>query len=513
MKAVSPGERPAPNSYWVVPNRFAAGEYPGAKSSQHQAAVAKVTALLDAGIDHFIDLTEAKERLNPYVDLANEETRHRGVTIGYERWPIPDVDVPSTPGDMTAILDAIDAALDGGKTVYVHCWGGVGRTGTVIGCWLVRHGSTAGDALAHVAEGWQGMEKFTPGRESPETSGQREYVHNWPEAGSRNLHHRVDFMSDVSVRDRFRGCLSGLAVGDALGTTLEFTPPGSFEPIDDMVGGGPFDLQPGQWTDDTSMTLCLATSLVESGGFDPGDQMTRYVRWWREGYLSSTGACFDIGIATRGALSRFEKTGEPFAGSLDPYSAGNGSLMRLAPVPMFFAGDPADAIERSADSSKTTHGAEEAVDACRYFSGLLAGALKGVDKAMLLSDRYCPIEGHWRRNPLAERIDAVAAGSFKAKEPPEIKGAGYVVLSLEAALWAFRGSTCFRDGALLAVNLGDDADTTGAIYGQIAGAHYGVEAIPAEWRRRLTMKAEIESLADQLYEGAMKSDHRGFTSL
>ena len=389
----------------------------------------------------------------------------------------------------------------------------MGRTGTVIGCWLVRHGSTAGDALAQVAEGWQGMEKFTPGRESPETSGQREYVHNWPEAGSRNLHHRVDFMSDVSVRDRFRGCLSGLAVGDALGTTLEFTPPGSFEPIDDMVGGGPFDLQPGQWTDDTSMTLCLATSLVESGGFDPGDQMTRYVRWWREGYLSSTGACFDIGIATRGALSRFEKTGEPFAGSLDPYSAGNGSLMRLAPVPMFFAGDPADAIERSADSSKTTHGAEEAVDACRYFSGLLAGALKGVDKAMLLSDRYCPIEGHWRRNPLAERIDAVAAGSFKAKEPPEIKGAGYVVLSLEAALWAFRGSTCFRDGALLAVNLGDDADTTGAIYGQIAGAHYGVEAIPAEWRRRLTMKAEIESLADQLYEGAMKSDHRGFTSL
>ena len=170
-------------------------------------------------------------------------------------------------------------------------------------------------------------------------------------------------------------------MGDALGTTLEFTTPGSFEPIDDMVGGGPFDLQPGQWTDDTSMALCLATSLVESGGFDPGDQMTRYVRWWREGYLSSTGTCFDIGTATRGALSRFEKTGEPFAGSLDPYSAGNGSLMRLAPVPMFFAADPAEVIERSADSSKTTHGAEEAVDACRYFSGLLAGALKGVDRS------------------------------------------------------------------------------------------------------------------------------------
>ena len=247
-------------------------------------------------------------------------------------------------------------------------------------------------------------------------------------------------------------------------------------------------------------------------GSDPGDQITRYVRWWRKGYLSSTGTCFDIGNATRGALSRFEKTGEPFAGSLDPYSAGNGSLMRLAPVPMFFAGDPAEAIERSADSSKTTHGAEEAVDACRYFSGLLVGALQGVDKATLLSDRYCPVEGHWRQNPLAERIATVAAGSFKHKEPPEIEGAGYVVLSLEAALWAFHRSTCFRDGALLAVNLGDDADTTGAIYGQIAGAHYGVEAIPVEWRQRLTMKAEIESLADQLYDDAVMSGNQGSTS-
>ena len=319
-------------------------------------------------------------------------------------------------------------------------------------------------------------------------------------------------MSNISVRDRFRGCLSGLASGDALGTTLEFKSPGTFEPIDDMVGGGCFGLRPGQWTDDTSMALCLATSLVESAGFDPGDQMTRYVRWWRKGYLSSTGRCFGIGNATRSALCRFEKIREPFTGSIDPYSAGNGSLMRLAPVPMFFAGDPAEAIERSADSSRTTHGAEEAVDACRYFSGLLVGALNGVDKATLLSDRYCPVEGYWRRNPLAERIDAVAAGSFKHKEPPEIKGVGYVVRSLEAALWAFHRSTGFRDGALLAVNLGDDADTTGAIYGQIAGAHYGVEAVPVEWRQRLTMRAGIESLADRLHDSAMTSVHQGSTS-
>ena len=139
----------------------------------------------------------------------------------------------------------------------------------------------------------------------------------------------------MNRRERYRGCLLGLAVGDALGTTLEFCRPGSFTPITDMVGGGPFRLKPGQWTDDTSMALCLASSLTERGGFDARDQMERYVRWWREGYWSSTGRCFDIGNTTSAALSRFQKTGDPFAGSTDPHAAGNGSLMRLAPVPLF----------------------------------------------------------------------------------------------------------------------------------------------------------------------------------
>ncbi len=312
-------------------------------------------------------------------------------------------------------------------------------------------------------------------------------------------------MSNPTTRDRFRGCLAGLAAGDALGTTLEFMPPGSFDPIDDMVGGGVNRLRPGQWTDDTSMALCLATSLIERRGFDAMDQVQRYVRWWKDGYLSSTGQCFDIGITTRAALSRFINTGQPYAGASNPRTAGNGSLMRLAPVPMYFAGDAAEAIGRSADSSRTTHGAVEAVDACRYFGGLLVGALHGVDKDTLLAPAYCPVEGLCEKSPLAEKIAEVANGSFKRREPPEIKGSGYVVESLEAALWAFHKSRDFRDGALLAVNLGDDADTTGAIYGQIAGAHYGVEAIPAKWRALLTMNELITSLADSLYDHARQS--------
>ena len=186
-------------------------------------------------------------------------------------------------------------------------------------------------------------------------------------------------------------------------------------------------------------------------------------------------------------------------------SAGNGSLMRLAPVPMYFAGNAREAIDRSADSSRTTHGAVEAVDACRYFAGLLVGALRGVDKETLLSEHYSPVEGLWDEAPLAPKIAAIADGSFKHKQPPEISGSGYVVDTLEAVLWAFFHTADFREGALKVVNLGDDADTTGAIFGQITGAHYGVESIPAKWRQRLTMSDNILSMADGLWERAARS--------
>ena len=308
----------------------------------------------------------------------------------------------------------------------------------------------------------------------------------------------------ITTQDRFRGCLLGLAAGDALGTTLEFRRPGSFRPIEGMTGGGPFGLRPGQWTDDTSMALCLAASLIESGGFDPLDQMRRYVRWRDEGYMSSTGLCFDIGNTVSDALARFDATSDPYAGSTKPWAAGNGSLMRLAPVPMFFAADAETAVARCADSSRTTHATEEAVDSCRYFGGLLVGALNGVDKATLLSDGYSPVEGLWERSEPAGGVAVVAYGSFKVLQPPDIEGSGYVVKSLEAALWAFHNSRSFREGALKAANLGDDADTTAAIYGQIAGAHYGASGIPAEWRSTLSMADDIAQMADSLHAAAMR---------
>lgn len=247
------------------------------------------------------------------------------------------------------------------------------------------------------------------------------------------------------------------------------------------------------------MALCLAASLIETRGFDPADQMSRYVRWLDEGYMSSTGEAFDVGMTVSEALGRFKQTHEPFSGPTHEWSAGNGSLMRLAPVPLFYWRDADEAVNRAAESSRTTHGAAEAVDACRYFALLITRALQGFPKNEILSDTA------WSDGPLTPAIARIAHGSFKEHDPPRIRGTGYVVHCLEAALWAFHRSESFRQGCLLAINLGDDADTTGAVYGQLAGAFYGEREIPRTWRAKLAKRVLIEDLAEWLFEASFDS--------
>ena len=303
----------------------------------------------------------------------------------------------------------------------------------------------------------------------------------------------------MEERSRVRGSLLGLAVGDALGAPYEGLPPGSFDPVEDMVGGGHRGLPVGTWTDDTSMALCLADSLVARRGFDLRDQLERYLRWLEDGYLSSAEYAFGMGNTVSRALARYELTGDASsAGLTEPTSAGNGSLMRLAPVPLFFAADRAEAIRLSGESSRATHATRVAVDACRYFGALIAGAGSGLAKAHLLVDDY--FDGD-----LVPEVREVAGGSFRRSEPPE--ASGYVVHTLEAALWALDKSSSFREGALLAVNLGGDTDTTAAVFGQLAGALEGEEAIPEEWRAKLVRRELIERMADSLY-GARRAGGR-----
>lgn len=293
------------------------------------------------------------------------------------------------------------------------------------------------------------------------------------------------------MEDKIKGALVGLACGDAVGTTLEFEVRGTFEPICDMVGGGPFELDAGQWTDDTSMALCLATSLVKQKGFDPIDQMDRYCNWYQNGYMSSNGDCFDIGITVSMALRTYLKTKEPFSGSIDEYSSGNGSIMRLAPIPIFYHDSYVHCIKYAGESSRTTHGSAECIDSSKLFSSLIFNAFKAETKSDIFeNNKYIPC---------CDKVTAIANREFLELEYNQITGSGYVVESLASALWCFMNGSSFKECILLAANLGDDADTTAAICGQIAGAFYGFSAIPEHWRSSITMAKEIEELAVELF--------------
>ncbi len=296
----------------------------------------------------------------------------------------------------------------------------------------------------------------------------------------------------MELIERFRGCLLGLAVGDAVGTAVEFKSRNTFEPVTDMTGGGPFGIPAGAWTDDTSMALCLATSLLEKNGFDAQDQMERYWRWYKEGYLSSIGKCFDIGNITRTALEEFHITGNPMSGRIDPFSAGNGSIMRLAPVVMLYYPDLEAILHYSAKSSRTTHATLECLEACQILAGVIYRAFEGEKKHEVLVERdLVPL--------MSDALKEISYGDYFEKAESQIQGTGYVVQSLEAALWSFWTTDSFEAAILRAVNLGDDADTTAAVCGQVAGAYYGEADIPQHWLDKLVMRAEISNLAERLF--------------
>ena len=264
----------------------------------------------------------------------------------------------------------------------------------------------------------------------------------------------------------------------------------SYRHITDMVGGGPFRLEAGQWTDDTSTALCLADSLLAENCVNPKDLCDRFVRWWQYGDNSCTGRCFDIGSTTEFALSNFLDSGNPLAGSDDPLAAGNGSLMRLAPVPIFYRNDSSQAMRAALIQSETTHRATECLEACMFYTLLLVEAINGHDAEYVLRARqldYSP------------KILKIAEGSFKDKSRSDINSSGYVVHILEAALWAVCNTDSFEEAILCAANLGHDADTVAAVTGQLSGALRGVNDIPEHWLENLAWRPHIEKLAHQLH--------------
>jgi ADP-ribosylglycohydrolase len=278
------------------------------------------------------------------------------------------------------------------------------------------------------------------------------------------------------------------------------------------------------------MALCLASSLVAQRDYDPYDQLVRYKWWFRDGYMSSTGQCFDIGSSTKQSLLEFERRQKLLAKKykipldqldflsdsqhLDEFDvkcseegvAGNGALMRLAPVPLFFYLHPDYAVEYSGHSGEITHGDKKAYDACRYYGALIVAAVNGKTKEELLDTNFYENHERWFSDkPLHADIERIARGSYQKEKgyAEGIRGKGYIVSALEAALWAFwSDGGSFHKGVLAAINLGDDTDTTAAIYGQLAGACYGYRNLPEEWRDQVYAKDFIKCLSKWIvYEG------------
>jgi len=298
------------------------------------------------------------------------------------------------------------------------------------------------------------------------------------------------------MNDRARGTLIGLAVGDALGAAVEFSAPGTFQQVTGYRSGGPHGLGAGEWTDDTSMALALADSIA-TVGWNLNDQAERYVAWFKTGKYSVNGRLFDIGITTRRSLGRYLATGHARnSGDRSEQASGNGSIMRLAPVPIRFAELFPDKLGELAllagESSLPTHASEQCVSACRYLAVVLAALIQGEDRDTVLAPDWEPLKQLMAIKPLDPKIQEVAAGSFRHKRPPAIKGSGWVVASLEASLWAFHDADSFEEAVLRAVNLGDDADTTGAVCGQLAGAYWGESGIPQKWLEGLAKRDMIE---------------------
>lgn len=483
-------EKPIAYSYWVVPGRFLAGEHPSGRSPVETHA--RVRAFLDAGFDCFIDLTMPDEREAYDSQLPSD--------VIYLRKPIPDHGTPIQIAHMTEILSEIDRALLEGRRVYVHCRAGIGRTGTVVGCHLVERGRSGADALIELNRLWEQNERSLNWSEVPETPEQKEFIRTWA-ASTDPTQSQSALLAARNLRERFVGALVGLAVGDALAAHTQFRRPGTFAPVGDLLGGGPFDLPRGAWSDDTSMALALAESLVERSGFDARDQVERYVRWQTQGYLSATGQCVGITASVARALATAQYRRQPFAGSHDPEQRDKEPLSRVAPAVMFFFANPTDAIQQAIQAARITSQAPIVLDCVRVFAAMLHQALEGREKTVLLK----PDRVLWGAQTLKREVQRVLEGSYSDKVPPDITGGGSVVEALEAGLWAFHRSRNFRDGALLAANLGEDSDVACAVYGQLAGAYYGVNAIPGNWRNSLMHKAMVEDMGDRLLAHAMVS--------
>ena len=466
---------PIPNSYWVEPGRFLAGEHPSGGTQGDTEK--RLRRLLEAGIDCFIDLTQPEERPS-YRDLLPPQLR-------YHNLPLVDHAAPTDPAPVRGILATLNDALGEGRGVYLHCRAGIGRTGLAVGCYLVEAGERPDAALETLNTLWQQNARSRQWPRVPETEDQEVFVLGWRARGR----------GAAGCMARAQGALVGLAVGDALALSTQGLKVGEFVPVTGPVGGGEPPLPPGSWTDDTAMALCVAESLLAMGGFDARDQMERYRCWQQEGHLSATGTAVGLRPSVRRALALAGWRRAPVVGSHDPTQLDVEPLGRCIAPALYFQRDLGAAIEAGADTARVTHQAPLVVDACRLFTGMLHGALAGERR-----DEILALAARWPGTPLKPELLRHVEGWTR---PPRRRTPRNptILTVLDDVVRAFADSEDFAPGLLGVVNRGGESDVAGAAYGQLAGAFYGLGAIPATWRAALPAAPLLERFADQLLKG------------
>jgi ADP-ribosylglycohydrolase len=446
---------PIKNSYWIIPGRFLAGEYP--RNSDQESSVAKLRALTGAGIRVFIDLTTSLDGLLPYRDML----RKLDPQAEHHAYQVPDMGIPLADATTSDILDEVDSALARGKSVYIHCWGGVGRTGTLVGCWLARHGLAGDAALAKLGELWGRCPK-SRFRESPETRQQRNYIVAWKENPATD---------EAAMLSRAQGCFMGQLAGDSLGSLVEFKSAGEIrmlypDGVRELADGGTWRTLAGQPTDDSEMAIMLARTLSERGRFD-AEAVRKAYRFWYDSDPFDCGGTISAGLR----------------GMPNPESQANGALMRISPLGIFGARkDLWDVGKWASQDAALTHPHPICRQANALFAMALARAIRtGCSPSSLYADMLL-----W-----AEHLDvepALRGALLDAAISPPIdfqRHQGWVLIALRNALWQLLNAPNPEEGVVDTVMRGGDTDTNAAICGALLGAVHGLDEIPMQWREKI----------------------------
>lgn len=301
-----------------------------------------------------------------------------------------------------------------------------------------------------------------------------------------------------------KSALFGVAVGDALGVPVEFKSRENIlkNPVTDMIGYGTYNLPPGTFSDDSSMTFCLAEALTHD--FDLNQIAQNFVKWYHKNFWAARGEVFDIGIATKEAINKIAQGKQPeFAGSTDASSNGNGSLMRILPLLFYIKDFPiSERYEITKKVSSITHGHIRSVISCFYYLEFAREIRLGKDKFEIYQKLQTEIPDFLNSLSIDQYeisfFNRLLKDDISELAEHEISSSGYVLHSLEASIWCLLTTDNYKDATLKAVNLGEDTDTTAAITGGLAGLLYGFDTIPENWVEQLARREDIQDLAERL---------------